>query len=186
MTPRAASTSSISTSAAMSAPRARRVRPPIAEEVVAEERREDVGEVPEVERPGREAAALQTGVAVAVVQLARLGVRQHLVCLGDLAEPLLRVRRLGDVGVQLARELPERALDVLVARAARDAEQLVVVALGRRHSLFSIAGPRRRSRLRFRSRLFVDVFDEAGERGRRRLDRADRLVVVHPHRPDAG
>src|SRR5206468_60201 len=91
--------------------------PPHPEEVVAEEGGEDVREVPEVERPGREAAALEAGVAVPVVEFARLRVREHLVRLGDLAEPLLRVGRLGDVRVQLAREPPERALDVLLGRA---------------------------------------------------------------------
>ena len=43
-------------------------------------------------------------MAVAVVELARLRVREHLVRLGDLAEALLGVGRVGDVGMQLARE----------------------------------------------------------------------------------
>ena len=42
-----------------------------AEEVVAEERGEEVAERPEVEARGREAAAAQAGVAEAVVELAR-------------------------------------------------------------------------------------------------------------------
>ena len=41
-------------------------------------------------------------MAVAVVELARLGVREHLVRLGDLAEAHLGVRFLGDVGMELA------------------------------------------------------------------------------------
>ena len=72
-------------------------------------------------------------MAVAVVELARLGLRQHLVRLDDLAEALLGVGRVGDVGVQLARERAERLLDLRLGRVARDAEQLVVVAFGRRH-----------------------------------------------------
>ena len=53
---------------------ARAARRRAAEKILAEERREDVGEVSEVERAGSEPAAAQTGVAVAVVELARLGV----------------------------------------------------------------------------------------------------------------
>ena len=81
----------------------------------------------------RVAAALEARVAVAVVQLARLGLREHLVRLGDRAKARLRVRLLGDVRVQLARELAERLLDLGVARPPLDAEQLVVVAFRRRH-----------------------------------------------------
>jgi hypothetical protein len=72
-------------------------------------------------------------VAVAVVELPRLRLRQNLVGLDDLAETLVRVRRLGDVGMKLAGEAAEGALDLALARAARDPEQLVVVAVGRRH-----------------------------------------------------
>src|SRR4029077_15306146 len=61
------------------------------EEVVAEEGGEDVRERAEVEVAGCEPAAAQAGVAVAVVELAALAVREHLVRLGDLAEPLLGV-----------------------------------------------------------------------------------------------
>jgi hypothetical protein len=42
---------------------------------------------------------------------------------------MLRVRSVGDVGMELAREPSERALDVVGTRVARDAEELVVVAL---------------------------------------------------------
>jgi hypothetical protein len=72
------------------------------EEVVAEEGGEQIGEAPEVEVAGRVAAAAQTGVAVAVVELTRLGLGQHLVRLDDLAEARLGIGRLGDVGVELA------------------------------------------------------------------------------------
>ena len=103
------------------------------EEVVAEERREDVAEVPEVEVARREAAAPQPGVAVAVVQLARLGLGEHLVGLGHLAEARLGVGLVGHVRMELARELAERLLDLGVGRSAGHAEELVVVAFGRGH-----------------------------------------------------
>ena len=72
-------------------------------------------------------------MAVAVVELARLRLGEHLVRLHHLAEAVVRVGRVGDVGVQLAREPAERLLDLRLARAAGDAEQLVVVALRRGH-----------------------------------------------------
>ena len=87
----------------------RAVRPATAapaEEVVAEERREEVAEVAEVEVRRREPARAQPRVAVAVVELARLGVREHLVGLGDLAE--------ADLGLGLDR----KHRDAAGARAA--------------------------------------------------------------------
>jgi hypothetical protein len=108
-------------------------RPRACEEVVAEEGGEDVREAAEVEVPRLEAAAAQAGVAEPVVELAALRVGEHLVGLCDLPEPLLRVREPADVGMQLAREPPERALDLLLGGRARQTEDLVVVAFGRRH-----------------------------------------------------
>ena len=138
-----------------------------AEDVVAEEGREDVGEASEVEGGGPEPAAAEPGVTEAVVQLAGLGLREHLVRLDDLLEALVRVRGVGNVRVQLAREPPERALDVGFGGRAPDAEHLVVVATRDRPSV-----------------LFVHRFDEARELVRSRPDRADRLLVVHAERPD--
>ena len=90
-----------------------------AEDVLAEEDREDVAEAREVEVGRPEPAGPQALVAEAVVELARLRLREHLVGLGGLPEALLGVRVLGDVGVQLAREPPERLLDLaLVAPRA--------------------------------------------------------------------
>ena len=80
-----------------------------------------------------EAARAQAGVPVAVVERARLGVRQHLVRLGHLAEARLGVGLRRHVGMQLAREPAERLLDRRLVGVARDAEQLVVVAVGGRH-----------------------------------------------------
>jgi hypothetical protein len=42
---------------------------------------------------------------------------------------MLRVRRVGDVGMQLPGESAKGALDVVAAGIAGDAEELVVVAL---------------------------------------------------------
>jgi hypothetical protein len=72
-------------------------------------------------------------VAEAVVELAGLALRKHLVRLDDLAKPLLRVGSGGDVGVKLAGETPKSALDLRGARRASDPQDLVVVALRRRH-----------------------------------------------------
>ena len=65
---------------------------------------------------GRKPAGAQALVSVAVVELPRLGLREHLVGLGDLAEPLLGVRVVGDVGMQLPRERAERLLDLVARR----------------------------------------------------------------------
>src|SRR5690349_8757574 len=73
--------------------------------------------------------------------------------------------------MQLAREGAERLLDVGFARAAIDAEQLVVVAPRRRH---------RRKTLAFA----VYGLGEARELARGRADRTERLLVIHPDRTD--
>ena len=72
--------------------RARGRSPAAAEEVVAEERGEEIGEVAEVERCRLKATAAQTRVSEAVVELAPLGVGEHLVGLDDLAEAMIGVR----------------------------------------------------------------------------------------------
>src|SRR5262249_19326973 len=144
------------------APRAR------SEQVVAEERAEEIADVAEVEVARREAARAQPRVAVAVVELTRLGVRQYLVSLCDLAEAHLRVGLLGDVGMKLPRELAEGALDLLLVRFARDAEQLVVVVVARCHRLV----------------LRVHLFDEPRQLVCSRAHRAKRLLVVHPQRAE--
>ena len=64
----------------------------------------------------------------AVVVLALLGIRQHVVCLGDLLEALLGLLvALIAVGVVLAGELAVRLLDLLVGGVLADPEDLVVV-----------------------------------------------------------
>ena len=83
---------------------------------------------------GLEAAAAQARVPVAVVQLAGLGLREHLVRLDDLAEAVVGVGCVGDVRVQLPRERAERLLDLGLGRVPGDAEQLVVVVFGGGHS----------------------------------------------------
>src|SRR5215210_3016871 len=91
-------------------------------------------------------------MAETVVELPPLAVGQNLVRLDDLAKTVLGVRRVRDVGMKLARELSERPLDLVLTRVARDAEELVVVAFGRRHSRRSVAP---------RSVVLVDLLDEA-------------------------
>ena len=102
------------------------------EQRLPEERCEDVREAPEVGIHRRESAA-DAGVAEPVVRTTPLRVGQHLVRLRDGAKPPLRVGLAAHVRMELAREPPERALDLRVARVARDAEELVVVLLRRRH-----------------------------------------------------
>jgi hypothetical protein len=69
-------------------------------------------------------------VTEAVIQLPPLGVRQDLVRLDDLAEAVLSIGSVRDVGMELTREPAKGALDVVGTRVARDTEQLVIVALG--------------------------------------------------------
>ena len=107
-------------------------------------------------------------LAVAVIQRPTLGVGEHLVRLGDLAEPALRVRLARNVGMQLTRERPERLLDLGVARRRV-----------RRRAARSSP-----SRVWRTSDVLVDVLDEARELERRGANRADRLLVVHAQRAD--
>ncbi len=74
-------------------------------------------------------------MAVAVVQRARLRVRQDLVGLGHLPETHLGVGLGRHVGMKLPGEPAERLLERLLVGVAADAEQLVVVAVG--HQLSS-------------------------------------------------
>ena len=71
-------------------------------------------------------------MAELVVQAPRLGLGQHLVGLDRLLEALLGLRRVRHVGVELARQTAECALDLALVCGARE-PQNVVVALGRRH-----------------------------------------------------
>src|SRR5205085_5028552 len=75
-----------------------RSAPAGAEQVLAEERREEIGDVPEVEGRGP-AAAPQPLVPEAVVDVAPLRIREHLVGLDALLEALLGVRCVGAVAV---------------------------------------------------------------------------------------
>ena len=120
---------------------------PASEQVLAEERREDVRDAPEV-REALVAAALETGLAVAVVERAALRVGEDLVRLGDVAEAPLGVGFARHVGMKLARERAEGLLDLGVARAALDAEQLVVVRFRQSHVRRLRRRPRRSARAR--------------------------------------
>src|SRR4051794_456134 len=131
---------------------AARSRSSSAEDVLAEERGEEIGQAAEIEVAGLVSAAAKARVAVAVVELAGLGFREHLVGLDDLAEALLCVRGVRDVRMQLARKPAKCLLDVCLARVARDAEELVVVALGRCHGLVEASARRRSTRRSARAR----------------------------------
>ena len=65
--------------------------------------------------------------------------------------------------MEFARELPECPLDVGVRGAAVDAEDLVVVALGRRHQSRGYRHPYPQCRSRRALVVLVDVLDEPGE-----------------------
>jgi hypothetical protein len=76
------------------------------------------------------ARAADSGVAEAVVQAALFGVGEDGVCLAAFLEFLFRIRIIGiAVGVVLQRQLTVGALDLLVAGAALNAQDLVVVSL---------------------------------------------------------
>ena len=109
-------------------------RAPAAEEVVAEEGGEDVGQVAEVEVRRLEAAAAQPRVAVAVVELrAPRASRAPRTPRRPRGSAPRRRAPSETSGMERAREPAERLLDLGVVGVARDAENLVVVALGRRH-----------------------------------------------------
>jgi hypothetical protein len=67
------------------------------------------------------------GVEAIVVRLALARVRQHLVGLGDLLEPLLGLRIGVHVRVKLPREPPVGPLDFVLRRVPADLEQGIVV-----------------------------------------------------------
>ena len=81
------------------------------EKVVAEERREEVREAPQVERGRHEAAAPEAFEAVPVVELAALAAGEHLVRLYDLLEPLVGVGGLRYVRMELPSETSKCLLD---------------------------------------------------------------------------
>ena len=109
-----------------------------AECATAEERFEDVADRSECIEVGRVPAAPQSLVAIPVVCGSALGIGEHLVGLGGLLEALFGRRVVSvDVGVQLAREPTERALDLGLAGVARDAQDLVVVAGGAHRSSYT-------------------------------------------------
>jgi hypothetical protein len=100
----------------------------------AEERVEDVRERAEATEPGLEPARPEPLVAVAVVHGAPLRVGQDLVGLGGLLELLLGLRIvLVHVRVQLASELAEGLLDLLLVGVPGHAKDVVWITLHRRH-----------------------------------------------------
>ena len=77
-------------------------------------------------------------MAVAVIALPLLGVAEHVVGLGRLLEFQVRVR-VADIaiGMILHGQLAVGALDLLVVRVARHAEDFVIVAFGAGHHDFA-------------------------------------------------
>ncbi len=73
------------------------------------------------------AAGPQPVLAVAVVGAPLVLVTEHLVCLRDLLEPLLRVVGLVLVRVELERHFPVGLLDILLGRAGLHAQHAVVI-----------------------------------------------------------
>ena len=111
-----------------------RLGPGRSRETAPEERTEQIVEEREIhEALGVEALSRDGLVAVAVVARPPVVVREHLVGLRDLAKARLGIGRLGDIGMQLAREHAEGLLDLAIGRVAAHAEQLVVVLL--RHGI---------------------------------------------------
>ena len=85
-------------------------------------------------------------MAESVVEAALFGIGEDRVRLGGLLELLLGrgVVRIA-VRMELHRQLPVGALDLAVGRGARDAEDLVVIALAHDVATFTIAGLSNRS-----------------------------------------
>jgi hypothetical protein len=111
-------------------PRASTSKP---EQIVAEERREEIRQAAEVERGRPEAAAPEPRMPEAVVEVPSLRVGKNLVGLHHFAKAVLGIGLFRHVGVELPREPPESALDLVGARGSRHTKKLVVVAFGRRH-----------------------------------------------------
>ena len=108
----------------------------------AEERGEEIAEVPTEGLAGRAPTELEARVPVGrwvkvltglparpqpIVGGAFLGVLQHLVGLVDLLHALRCIPFLADVGMILARELAVSSLDLALGGRARDAQGLVIV-----------------------------------------------------------
>jgi hypothetical protein len=109
-------------------------RRPAREHVAAEERVEQVVEA-EAALPERVGARGRAVGTEHVVLPAPLRIAQRVIRGVDLLEALRRVRILGvRVGVALARQLPVRALDLVVGRRARNAQHLVRVPSAQRES----------------------------------------------------
>jgi hypothetical protein len=126
---------------------------PAAEGISAEERVEDVCERTEAVGLRGVATRVEALEPVAVVCRAPFGVREDLVGLRGLLELLLRLRVVAvHVGVELARQAPERLLDLGVVRLAGHAEHLVRVAP---HSSYTSATKRDSSLAAWRTAMIA-------------------------------
>src|SRR5581483_10405822 len=81
-------------------------------------------------RPGRRAKLLLPVGAKRVIFPAFIGVREYFVGFVDLLKLLFRLLIAGiDIRVILARQLAERLLDVVHARAFRDTQHLIIILI---------------------------------------------------------
>ena len=147
------------------------------------------------------AAAREPVMPEAIVALPRVGIGEHLVGLGDLAELGPRHRaRPRDVGVQLARQRSKRALERSLVDAPLNAEHLVVVTF-RLHRPWNQPTPghcpgcehtarepglceAKSQAPRSGALVVIDVFDVPRKRPRRTENGTDRRPVIHAAWPD--
>jgi hypothetical protein len=124
-----------------------------AEGIAAEERLEDVREGAEPVAAGSEPAGGEAVPAVPVVDRPALGIGEHLIGLGRGLELLLGLGIVVvHVGVQLAGQRPEGLLDLALAGAAGNAEQLVGVLS---HSSYTWATKRDSSAAAWRTAMIA-------------------------------
>src|SRR5258706_2091030 len=105
------------------------------------DRLENIAEAAEAEASERSAArgaAIDGGMAEAVVGLALLGIAEHLVPFVDLLEAFLGALLLVDIRMILARQLAKRLLDLFLVGVTCHTQNLVIVAFrcGHRHPLY--------------------------------------------------
>src|SRR5260221_10334123 len=105
------------------------------------DRLENIAEAAEaeaLERSAARGAAIDGGMAEAVIGLALLGIAEHLVRFVDLLEAFLGALLLVDIRTILARQLAKRLLDLFLVGVTCHTQNLVIVAFrcGHRHPLY--------------------------------------------------
>src|SRR5262249_26962053 len=92
---------------------------------VAHENPERLGQIDVVKAAG---TALESSLALAIVQGALLGIDQHLVRLRNAAEFCFRIGRRVAIGMVLHRKTAIGALDLVIARAPGNSQHRVEIA----------------------------------------------------------